>query len=959
MLSDDRQEKTENISRLYRGLILGLIYLSLTLLLTWPTVSHLTTHLPGDGGDDPAIAWNLWWVKFALLNQGQNPLQTDFMFYPIGINLAFYTLTVLNAITALPLTLNFGVVAASNLHMFFTFAVGGYGVYLLTRYVLITTGDQKARIDDRGAFMAAAMAGGFYAFAGSKLFYVALGQFNIASTHWIPFAVLYILRSHDQPGRLKNLLLAGLFLTMQAWAEITYASFLWIFIALYWLFELVTSLWPGRGSDQPARVEMWRSMMSRLWAVILIGVVFAIGISPILAQMLPDLRAEGDFLVEGSGFAGDYSADLFGFIIPTMHHPLLGDLITQTGINGFEKGQHIYLGFTLLGLLLIGLGTGYRYRRIRFWLIAACGFALLAFGPYLTINGYNTHIPGPFAILQKLPFFKGNRYPSRYSVMLILSLSVIAGFALTQINAWFNNKLPYPKKSGLSTSNHPQPDQILGDVPRRQPIKAGFAMFFIAILFLAEHLSLPLPQSGMRVPEPYQLIAAEPGDFAVLDIPFAWRNGFRITGAWTTQFMFGQFYQTAHQKRLLQGNTSRNPEFKFQYFTDAPILNSLLAMETGKPLPPERWAADQAIAGEVLDFFNIKYIVVRPYRHERFDGGGPVDEQAVIPYIEAVLPVEKIHDQPDITIYRVTETAAEEASLSALQTGAMPSEHLVSTDSPLAPLYFGEGWGLLSPGQPIAAQRETVRLLVPLTGDRQQITLRLRLPDFYQASGQSISLELNGWQSAWQQIEQDWHEYKFDVPAGVAQAGLNNLYLHFKQITELPSFQPGQPPLDVTVLSAGNEVGNFGYIFINGHQISPNQRGYNVAIIKPTVEGSSQLRVGNFDTHFQADASVAMAEFIATAPPHSLFAVAAADEVSRNLDEQAVLALGNIGAAGDLRGCFRCSHAFIGHNPPAGVALTREALNPLGTAGVTTGFGLTEPQIAALVEWLKVEALER
>ena len=313
------------------------------------------------------------------------------MFYPIGINLAFYTLTMLNAVTALPLTLNLGVVAASNLHMFFTFAVGGYGVYLLTRYVLMMTGDQKAGADDRGAFVAAALAGGFYAFAGSKLFYVALGQFNIASTHWIPFAVLYILRSQDNPGYLKNVILAGLFLTMQAWAEITYASFLWIFIALYWLYGLVTSLWQRRPGDQPARDGMRRLRLPRLWAIVLIGFVFALGISPILAQMLPDLQAEGDFLVEGSGFAADFSADLFGFVIPTMHHPLLGDLVTRTGIDGFDKGQHIYLGFTLLGLLLVGLSTGYRHPQLRFWLMAALVFALLALGPHLTINGFNTH----------------------------------------------------------------------------------------------------------------------------------------------------------------------------------------------------------------------------------------------------------------------------------------------------------------------------------------------------------------------------------------------------------------------------------------------------------------------------------------------------------------------------------------------------------------------------------------
>ncbi len=42
-------------------------------------------------------------------------------------------------------------------------------------------------------------------------------------------------------------------------------------------------------------------------------------------------------------------------------------------------------------------------------------------GPSLRIAGHDTGIPGPFRILQELPFFKGNRYPSRFSVMLLIS----------------------------------------------------------------------------------------------------------------------------------------------------------------------------------------------------------------------------------------------------------------------------------------------------------------------------------------------------------------------------------------------------------------------------------------------------------------------------------------------------------------------------------------------------------
>jgi hypothetical protein len=926
-----------------RDLFLLLVYLLLTIVLTWPTVTHLDTHLPGDGGDDPAIAWNLWWVKYALLNEGQNPFQTDFMFYPIGINLAFYTLTVLNAVTALPLTLNLGVSTASNLHTLFTFVVGGYGTFLLVRYVLahLTTAghrpqttanssltDSQQPAIDSLMWASAAIAGGFYAFASSKLFYVALGQFNIASNHWVPFAVLYVLRTRHNPHHLKNPLMAGLFLTLQAWTEITYATFILAFIGLYWLYWVsVYTVSLVRKRQNPI-LPFSQPPMLHFRAAIVMGLTFAIGLSPLLAQMLPDMLAEGDFFVEGSGFAEDYSADLLGFIIPTMHHPVLGHLITQTHIEDFRIGQHIYIGFVLLSLMLVSLVAGYRHREIRFWLIAAFIFALLCLGPIITINGQVTNIRGPFTILQNLPFFKGNRYPSRYSVMLMLSLSVLAGFALVKIGEWL-------KKRQFTIHHSPFTIHHL-------------FLLLISLIFLFEHLSLPLPQSDMRVPTPYQIIAADPDDFTVLDIPFAWRNGFRITGAFTTQFMFGQFYQTIHQKRLLQGNTSRNPAFKFQYFTNAPLLNSLLALETGHPLPTEQWQADQVIAAETLNFFDINYVVVRPYIHTRYldvANSITVTEQAVIPYVENVLPVEKIHDEATIKIYHLKTTAAEERRLkSGLQ---------IDTASPLAPLYFGEGWGLLTPGQSIAAQREEVRLLVPLNDGPQRVILQTRLPDAYQSAPQSVSLELNGWQSPPQRVNTTWQEVDFDLPAGIARPGLNDIRLHFTEVAELPSLSSSQPPLDITVLSAGHEVGNFGHIFVNGHEVSSNQRGYNIAIIQP----NGMLQVANFDTHFDPTASAALASFINTPPPDALIAIAAADEASANLSEAAVLALQSIGATGDLRGCFRCSHAMITQTGKTGW-LAIEALDSRRPVGVTTGWGLTEPGLAAEIDWIRVESVE-
>jgi hypothetical protein len=206
-------------------LVVGL-YSLLALVLTYPLALHFTTHVPGDGGDDPALAWNLWWVKYALLDLGTNPFHCDYMFHPIGINLAFYTLTVLNALLSIPLQGTLGLVPASNVVLLSSFVLGGYGTFLLVRHLL------SEKHPSSSTFYAPFMAGLVYAFSSSKLFYASLGQFNIASSQWIPFCVLFLLKMQKRPGRLRYPLLAALFLLFQAWAEMTYATFLIVFVVV-------------------------------------------------------------------------------------------------------------------------------------------------------------------------------------------------------------------------------------------------------------------------------------------------------------------------------------------------------------------------------------------------------------------------------------------------------------------------------------------------------------------------------------------------------------------------------------------------------------------------------------------------------------------------------------------------------------------------------------------------------
>ena len=62
---------------------------------------------------------------------------------------------------------------------------------------------------------------------------------------------------------------------------------------------------------------------------------------------------------------------------------------------------------------------------------------------------------------------------------------------------------------------------------------------------LFEHLSAPLPISDLRVPAIYARVAAEPGDFALLELPPGWRNGARVAGKQDVVIMSQLWNQTS------------------------------------------------------------------------------------------------------------------------------------------------------------------------------------------------------------------------------------------------------------------------------------------------------------------------------------------------------------------------------------------------------------------------------
>src|SRR5487761_2308097 len=90
-----------------------LIYLTSSVMAFWPSPPWDATRLPTDYfgkymfGDPPQMTWFLDWFPYAV-SHGLNVFHTNFIDYPVGVNLANNTSVPLLGLIASPITLTLG-----------------------------------------------------------------------------------------------------------------------------------------------------------------------------------------------------------------------------------------------------------------------------------------------------------------------------------------------------------------------------------------------------------------------------------------------------------------------------------------------------------------------------------------------------------------------------------------------------------------------------------------------------------------------------------------------------------------------------------------------------------------------------------------------------------------------------------------------------------------------------------
>jgi len=396
-------------------------YTILAIIVTWPALVHLRDRILGAyPGDNFIFLWAIWYAAHATFDLHTSPFFDPDIYVPFGFSL-FRNLGEVSPATILasiPLTRCLGEVATYNLLIVLSFALTGFGTFLLAREL-------------RAGFPGALVAGigvGFCAYH----FAHAGGHLSLASTQWIPFFFLYLERTLRKPG-IRNAILLGLFYSLSALVSWYYASLLPIVAVLY------LSLRLNCFKERKRLVRLIKPGLVAAACTSVLVLPFAVPYMVALNQGTMDIRP----VEESQAFA----ASVADFFIPSVRHPLFGRWVAQhwrLGANGIWGEWELYLGTLILPLALLGILRS-KHRRITAGLIAmSAGAFVLALGPTLyfvhppSLRGAAnlaplSHIPLPVLALKDIPPFSFLRAWARMGFFLQLAVSLLAAQGCTYL----------------------------------------------------------------------------------------------------------------------------------------------------------------------------------------------------------------------------------------------------------------------------------------------------------------------------------------------------------------------------------------------------------------------------------------------------------------------------------------------------------------------------------------------
>ena len=354
----------------------------LVALMSWPLVLDLAHAGVTDRPDGRLNAWILAWDVHALLHEPTRLFQAP-IFHPLPDTLAFSENLFLPAVLSAPFQLLGGPVLGYNVVLLLSMIVSGLGAQLLVRRV---SGDRFA------AFVGGAM------FAVGAHRWIRLAHLQAQVTLFLPFALIALDRFWAK-RTLARALLVGLMVALQALSSIYLGAITALALASAVLVGLVAGL--------KARDLLRLAAGGALAALILLPVA------------RPYMRMRSFYGVEWSmADVATYSTTLESYVAAgtRVYGP-----IGQRHLDPERVQDTLFPGLTVLLLGLAGLAVA--PRRYRAVAVVASGLAILvSLGPQTPVYRF---------LHEHLVFVRGVRALSRFSLLPVLCLDVLAGIALS------------------------------------------------------------------------------------------------------------------------------------------------------------------------------------------------------------------------------------------------------------------------------------------------------------------------------------------------------------------------------------------------------------------------------------------------------------------------------------------------------------------------------------------------
>ncbi len=506
-----------------------LLYVALTFALAWPFSVTLASSVLWAGPDTELFLWTLAWDVHAFTAQPLSIFDAN-IFHPLRHTLAYSENLIGSAIVAAPVlwaTGNF--VLAMNVVSLLSVVLCGAGTYMLARQV----GVGKA---------GAILAGLIFAFSPPRFFRIS--QLHLNAVQWMPFALAFLHRYVDQGCR-RDLRFAAACFSLQALSSGHGA----VFLAVAFAGLIAWRLASGMPLALPRRLRD-------------LGATGAILLLPAVLVIVPYAIVQDEVGLKRP-YTDQWSSNPASFLASPAHVPSLvlsalgGARIRETADAFLFPG---YLPF-LLGVLLVlprgdqsAMLTPSNRARARgtawFYVALTVVSVLLAIGPPFSLWRFVYWMPG----------FNFIRAPSRFTILALLGLAVLAGMGFDRLRS------------------------------RLTPPHARLAAGLVGAALVAEFAAVPLISVPyqLEIPSADRWLALQPGRFAIAEMPAPGIRGSLPTPRLQTLYML---HSTAHWQKTIHGQSGIEPKQHTELYAQ------LIAF------PDER-------SLQALERFGVRYVVV-------------------------------------------------------------------------------------------------------------------------------------------------------------------------------------------------------------------------------------------------------------------------------------------------------------------------------------------------------------